>query len=202
MTLYNGGIAQASASFKKTGKYVLQVKCDDVDGDELSGKSITISVGNASANVNPGKIIKVGCGATQNESCNSVYYYAADGKRHAFQNESVFKSWYKDFEDVVILSQSAMSQIAIGENVVYKPGNSLVKFDTSTVYAVSYGGQLREIANEEIARVIWGDNWNSLVHDVSVSFFGDYRFGDAIESSDDFSPRSVQSASKTIEATL
>ena len=95
-----------------------------------------------------------------------------------------------------------MSQIAIGENVVYKPGNSLVKFDTSTVYAVSYGGQLREIANEEIARVIWGDNWNSLVHDVSVSFFGDYRFGDAIESSDDFSPRSVLSASKTIEATL
>lgn len=202
MTLRDG-IAQTTLSFKTSGKYALQARCEDDQGDVLSGKSVSVTVDSGSSHVSSGKLIKMGCGEVVNSgSCEAVYYYGSDGKRHSFPTESVFKSWFEDFDDVVILSASAMAEIPIGSNVIYKPGDTLVKFNTDIVYAVSYGGQLRAIANEEIARAIFGEQWSSLVYDVSISFFGDYRIGDSIESSEDFSQKAVRSATRSIDVTL
>ena len=50
------------------------------------------------------------------------------------------------------------------------------------VYAVSRGGLLRWIGTEEIAKALYGNDWNKQIDDVSDAFFFNYRIGDPITS--------------------
>ncbi len=197
-------VAYTTLSFDKSGTHTLYARCVDDAGRSTSGKSATVSVRAGSTHVDPGEIVKIACegDVLPNDSCTAVYYYGVDGKRHAFPNESIFASWYADFDDLVILSASAMAELPLGRNVTYRPGARLVKFSTKTVYAVSYGGLLRPIANAQIAEVIFGDDWASTIHTVEDVFFGNYRIGSTIESSVDFTPSTAQSSARTIDATF
>jgi subtilisin family serine protease len=111
----------------------------------------------------------------------TVYYCGVDGKRYAFQNQKVFKSWYDDFSTVVTISVTELATIPLGGNVTYRPGISLVKITTDPkVYAVDSGATLRWVANEEIAEELYGVNWRDSVQDIQDSIFIDYRIGKAI----------------------
>ncbi len=197
-------MAYTTMKFTATGSYSVYARCINDDGDTVSGSSTTVSVVSDSGYADPGDLIKITCSGNVyvNDPCTTVYYYGYDGRRHAFPNEAVFKSWFNDFDDLVQLTSSAMANISLGENVTYKPGEQLVQFSTSTVYAVSYGGILRPIANGTIAKSLFGSNWTSEIAWVSDVFFGNYRIGSTIESSADFSISGVQSVSKTIDSTF
>ncbi len=197
-------IAYTTFSFRSSGVHSLYARCTDDAGNKTSGKAIVLTVSAGSTHVNTGEIIKIGCEGDvyPNDPCTAVYYYGVDGKRHAFSTEDIFKSWFDDFDDLVILSASAMSEIPLGRNVTYRPGERLVKFSTRSVYAVSYGGILRPISNVQIASAIFGDNWVSLIQTVSDVFYGNYRIGSSIESSSDFSPDAARSATRTIDWTF
>lgn len=203
MTL-KGDIAYATQSFSSTGSHSLYARCTDDEGNKTSGNSVTVKISKTSSYASAGDLIKIGCSGDVevNDPCTAVYYYGVDGKRHAFPNESIYKSWYTDFDDLVILSSSAMGDISLGDNVIYRPGTQLVKFLGSTVYAIGYGGVLAPIANEEIAEAIFGSHWTSSIQTISDVFFGDYRMGSMIESSSGFSPSAVKSASSSINLTL
>lgn len=137
----------------------------------------------------PGNLIKLSCeGETDiNHPCRAVYFYASDGKRHAFPNEKIFFTWFENFDDVVEVSSDFMSDLALGSNVTYHPGTKMVKFQSvRTVYAVSRAGALRPITSEEVARDLYGDDWNREIDDISDSFYGNYTFGESIDSMDDY----------------
>lgn len=197
-------VAYATRTFTANGTYNLHARCTDENGETVSGAETEITVSTVSSYAEPGDIIKIGCTGDVyvNDPCTAVYYYGDDGKRHAFPNEKVFNTWFSDFDDLVVLSSSAMSDIALGRNVVYRPGMRLVKFTTSAVYAVSYAGILRPIANGEIAEAIFGDDWISLIDSVDDTFYGNYRVGSDIESSSDYSASAAKSATSTIDATF
>jgi len=203
MTL-KGDIAYATQSFTSTGTHTLYARCTDSDGNKTSGNSVSIKVSAISSYASVGNLIKIGCSGNVyvNDPCTAVYYYGVDGKRHAFPNEAIFKSWYSNFDGLVILSSSAMSGISLGSNVIYKPGTTLVKFFGSTVYAIGYGGVLAPIANEEIAAAIFGAQWAGSIQTISDVYFNGYRMGTTIESSSGFSASSVKSASSSINITL
>lgn len=197
-------LAYTTLAFDEIGTHDLHARCTDADGETVSGAEAIITVSVGSDDAEPGDIIKIGCAGDVyvNDPCTAVYYYGDDGKRHAFPNEKTFDTWFSDFDDLVTLSSSAMSDISLGRNVTYRPGMRLIKFTTSTVYAVSYGGILRPIANGEIAEAIFGDDWVSLIDSVDDVFYGNYRVGSVVESSADYSASAVKSATGAIDATF
>lgn len=119
----------------------------------------------------------------KSDSAPSVYYCGADGGRYVFQNESVYFTWYPDFDDVETITTEKMASIPLKGMVTYKPGSYMVKVVSSNkVYAVSEGKTLRWVPTETMARRLYGDNWSKQVRDLSSGFFSKYSLGNAIES--------------------
>lgn len=197
-------VVYTTTVFKETGITMLSVTCTDSDGHVASSKQTSITVSDGSSHVETGTLIKTGCEGDvyPNDPCTAVYFYGVDGKRHAFPTEAIFKSWYSDFDDVVVLSKSVMSDIPLGKNVTYRPGERMVKFSNNTVYAVSYAGLLRPIANEEIAEALFDEDWISLIETVDDVFYGNYRIGATIESSSSFSWKTARNSTTSINVTF
>ena len=106
----------------------------------------------------------------------AVYYYAADGRRYVFPSESVFYSWYENFDSVITITDQEMSDIPMGnKRITMRSGTWLIKTPSvPTVYAVSQGTR-RPIVDEAEAELLYGPNWNQKIVDISPVFFGDYK---------------------------
>jgi hypothetical protein len=112
---------------------------------------------------------------------SAVYVVGADGKRHAFPSELVYKTWFQDYDDVAFIDPENLAKYELGGNVTVRPGTWLVKITTDPkVYAVEPGGILRWVTTEEIAVSLWGSNWNEQVVDVPDTFWGNYTVGEPI----------------------
>ncbi len=132
-------------------------------------------------------------GDSETQVDSAVYYIDEDGYRHAFPNESVFTSWYDDFDDIQTIDPDVLADIPLGKNVTYHPGVYLVKFQSaSETYAVAPGGVLRWISTEEIAIALYGSAWNTWVRDISDAFYFNYTFGEDITNAHAFNPEAVE----------
>ncbi len=152
-----------------------------------------------------GSLVKLACGAgdAPDHPCRAVYYYGGDGRRHAFPNERVYFSWYADFADVRVVTQTELAAIPLGKNVTYRPGSKLVKFTTDPkTYAVGLGGELRWVTSEHAAQSLYGPAWNASTDDISDVFWADYRFGTDIAQAADFSPSEEAAYARTIDDDL
>lgn len=137
---------------------------------------------NAKTQLSPGTLIR-------GKSLSSVYYLGEDNKRYVFPNDRIYFSWHDDFSGVQIINDADLADYALGGNVQYKPGVNLVKIQTDPkVYAVSEQGLLRWIKTEQLARLLYGANWNLLVDDIPDSFFFNYKIGDPINDDDGYDP--------------
>ncbi len=146
-------------------------------------------LGDTSAESVSNSLIKLACanGAAVNDSCRAVYFYGSDGKRHAFPNDKVFFTWYENFDSVKEVSKTFLASLQLGKNVTYHPGTKMVKFQSAPiVYAVSKTGVLRAIGSEQVAKDLYGLDWNKKIDDISDAFFGNYTFGTKIEKSSDY----------------
>lgn len=132
------------------------------------------------AALNAGTLIKGGLPA--------VYYFAQDGKRYVFPNEKTYATWYSGFDSVEVVTDAELAALPIGGNVTYRPGVKLVKITTDPrTYAVSAGGMLRWVQTEEIARGLYGINWNTQVDDVADTYFVNYKSGTPISNANEYS---------------
>ncbi len=203
-----GDVYTYNYTFPVAGNYTAKAECTDEVGYTESGVSVTITVGEPTTTPDPlpepditpdpdpepedsvdtampGSLIKMACDADRmvNDPCTAVYFYASDGKRHAFPNEKVYFTWYENFDDVIVVTSDFMASLNLGSNVTYHPGTKMVKFlSVNTVYAVEQGGVLRAIDSEATATALYGSNWNTKIDDINDAFFGNYSFGDDIES--------------------
>lgn len=201
----SGGYATYLYTFSAEGSAISNAYCVDAAGNATRGSSTTIVVSASTttsseedvavSEAESGSLIKLACGsdADVEDPCHAVYYY--DGKRHAFPNEKVFLTWYANFDNVIVVTQDFLSSITLGFNVTYHPGTRMVKFvSQNTVYAVGEAGELRAVASEDVATSIWGSDWNTQIDDISDAFYGNYHFGDDINSTSDFDPDAVESS--------
>jgi hypothetical protein len=118
-------------------------------------------------------------------SLDAVYYCGADGRRYVFPNAKTYFSWYADFSNVIIMSDAALAQIPLGNNVTYRPGVTMVKIQTDPkVYTVSRGGVIRWVQDEQIAAKLYGPDWNQHIDDINDAFFVDYLVGPPITPQD------------------
>lgn len=187
----------ASVTFSTTGSRAAYARCVDGDGNYGSGATKTISVSKGTVTTDPGIVLAAGslikpkCENYEPKvgTCQSVYYVGADAKVHAFPTESTYRSWYgSSFSAVKEIDTWQFNRLTVGENVTMRPGTYLVKFSGSTtVYAVEKGAVLRPIANEAVARAIYGSNWASTIASLSSTVKSDYTIGSTIRSSSDYS---------------
>lgn len=128
-------------------------------------------------------------------STAAVYYLATDARRYVFLNSAVFATWYPSGSRPTILtvSDQALAQIPWGGVVPHKPGARLVKIQSDPkVYAVAAKGVLHWILNEQVARALYGQAWNTFVDDWPASFFALYQQGASISSATDFNPAELR----------
>ncbi|MEK7116192.1 MAG: glycoside hydrolase family 44 protein [Patescibacteria group bacterium] len=122
-------------------------------------------------------------------STDAVYYYGQNGKRFVFPHAKTYFTWYADFSTVKTITSDELASIPLGGNVTYRPGVKLVKVTTvPKVYAVGANGVLRWVKTEEVAKALYGVDWNKKVDDIPDTFFVNYTVGADITSTADFSP--------------
>ncbi len=156
-------------------------------GAALFLASLTLAPASQAATLLPGDLIK--------GPIDTVYYYAANGKRLVFPTEKTFKTWYADFSLVKTITSNELAAMALGGNVTYRPGIKLVKVTTDPkVYAVSKGGILRWIKTEALAMTLYGADWNTKIDDVPDAYFTNYKVGAPIEKASDYSPATETTA--------
>ncbi|MFA6161592.1 MAG: Ig-like domain-containing protein [Patescibacteria group bacterium] len=196
----SNGYATFRLKFHSAGSVTLSVV---VDGVTLSQKpAVTVSMPYTGACMfAPGKLIKLFDDSNPlSQEDTAVYYYGKDCKRHPFPNSQTYFTWYGDFNSVQQVSLQTMSQIALGSNATYRPGVRLVKFQTlNKVYAVSKGGILKWIISEDLAKVLYGQGWSQLVHDIPDTFYGNYVFGPAIYHNYEYSRLGEMDMTPTID---
>lgn len=202
-TTLSGGIAQTSYSFAAAGSHTMQLKCYDAAGNLGAGPTVAVTVTSAaSPPTSGGRLIKLSCpaGAGVNDPCRAVYYVGAQGKRHAFPNSKVYFTWYADFSSVEVVTADELSSHPLGKNVTYRPGVRLVKFQTlAKTYAVARGGTLRWITSEDVARSLYGADWNRKVDDISDAFYLNYSFSTDIVSTDQYNQAAETAIATSID---
>ncbi|MFA5936242.1 MAG: hypothetical protein WC787_05330 [Patescibacteria group bacterium] len=142
-------------------------------------------------------------GALIKGSTSTSVYYLDGGKRYAFPNERVFFSWYGDFSGVVTVPDTELASYQLAGNVTYRPGVKLVKITTDPkVYAVSRYGVLRWVTSENLASLLYGQNWNTKVDDVADTFFTNYLIGTSVEPGNAFQVAEELTAATAISANI
>ncbi len=108
----------------------------------------------------------------RSKSLPAVYFIGGAGERHPFPNETIYFSWFSDFESVKTVDDSVLAEIDLGPSVRVRPGTWLVKIaSTPSVYAVEPGGILRFVPSEATAKLLYGENWNRRIIDVDPTLF-------------------------------
>lgn len=121
----------------------------------------------------------------KNAELSAVYYIGLDAKRHPFPNETIYFSWYENFNQVKTISDADLASIPMGTPVLSRPGTALVKIVSDPrVFAVSPGDVLHWITTEEIANSLYGADWAHRVIDVDPVYFEHYSTGSAITSAE------------------
>lgn len=86
----------------------------------------------------------------------SIYYLGADGRRHPFQHENIYRSWYGSSTlQPRTLSRVDMTAIPFGDAITYRPGER-VRFETDpATYVVAEPKRLYRLAEGEGSAWSW-----------------------------------------------
>lgn len=125
-----------------------------------------------------------GCGyiVQANVATSSLYCLLNGPYRLVFPNEPTYFSWYPDFKSVQTITAPNAAEYQLIGNVTMRAG-SLVKIQTDPkVYVVTDSiGTIRWVPTEDLAKLLFGDNWAKQVHDVPVEFFQNYHIADPLQ---------------------
>ncbi|NBS67560.1 hypothetical protein EBT31_01415 [bacterium] len=192
MTEESTNVFTADYTFRERGSYSVYAMCEDSRDNQDIGEKRTVTVQGQDEDddgVYRGSLLKIRCGTSPsvNDPCRAVYYYGEDGKRHAFPDESTFKTWYADFDDVIEISASSMASLPLGSNVTYRPGSVLIKFASSAkVYAIEGERTLRHYKTMELLRGDYGWDGEKYIVALPDYLYSSYEIGSVIDSSNDF----------------
>lgn len=120
----------------------------------------------------------------------TVYWYSfANRMRYAFPNEGTFVSWFErdNLRLTETFSDSDLNSIPEYKRVTYRPGARLLKAaGDARVYAVARYNLLRWVANENVARELYGQRWWTFVDTLPNELWQDYALGKPIVSAADY----------------
>jgi len=105
---------------------------------------------------------------------NSAVYYVAKGStvRQVFPDAATYFSWFTDFSGVKEVSTTEIAKYTLGKNMTYKPGSLIKITSVPKVYLVGSPNTIGWVVDEVTFKRL-GYSFSN-VHDVAVSYFGDY----------------------------
>jgi hypothetical protein len=122
---------------------------------------------------------------------SDVYYMGRDGKRHAFPNADIFKSWFGDDAPVMTVATYQLSRADLGENVTLKPG-SLARISGETpLYVVDLGQVLHEILSKTFLVILQSPPWSDLIYSLSPGLVENYLLAEPILSESEPIPPAI-----------
>lgn len=111
----------------------------------------------------------------------SLPYVVGYENRQAFPDELTVSSWDNPVApevDISVLSEKSLTGI-----IPLQWNSHLVRFgEDPKVYAVGEDGQLHWLLNEEVASVLYGQNWNQRVISLYESYLSNYTQGATLAS--------------------
>ncbi len=157
-------------------------KNGDVVWFEGVGTSMTLKYATRPVLVKSVGVAKTVSGYLVKTSTNSAVYLAAqDGKRYVFTNESAFLTWFPNFASVRTVSAGTLAAMPLGGNVLYHPGSRLLKSAVSTtIYSVGNDSAIHWIADESIARSLFGNDWKARIDTVDDTLLAQYAIGQPV----------------------
>lgn len=156
-----------------------------------------LSAGCAQALVTSGMLVK--------GTASTVYYVGKDGKRYVFPNQPTFNSWHPEgkIPTITKITDRELSALPLAGNVTIRPGVALVKIQTDPkVYAISAGGHLHWVEDEDTAESLYGRDWNKKVLDVPDVFFANYLIDATIEAAGSYDRNAAMNHVDTIQKDL
>ena len=113
----------------------------------------------------PGSVVK-------KADTSALYLVGQDKTLHVFMHQNIYNSWFNDFTPVEVIADHCFGEVEIGNPVSYRPGAVMVKNTISpSVYIVLPDYRLKKVANETVARELFGSDWNTRIVDVPDFFF-------------------------------
>ncbi|HNW09712.1 MAG TPA: S8 family peptidase, partial [bacterium] len=157
---------------------ILLLSVDDIDGvnPDYIGK---LGSGRINASLALGSDLISGDGyLAKLASAPAVYFIDGRGERHLFSNEATYWSWHQGSwadQDIKVISQEEFDSLVAGRNITVRPGANLIRFENSPrVYAVGLNRNVYYL-EEEMARRLYGDDFNERVVVIQNAFETDYR---------------------------
>jgi len=186
------GQASLNQNFDTPATRNVQVRCQDMAG--TVGFSPTAALraqtpdappkGYLPAGFKAGMLVRLSClpGEIDDEHCHNVYYVGQDTKRHGFQSDAAYQSWYPDAPQVTAVSLEALASLPLGEPISVKPGVSAVQFlsQPALTYAVSGPLHLRKFADASVAVSALGADWMHKVDILTDAFYGNFVIGEPL----------------------
>lgn len=157
--------SQIDAILKSTAKII-------PDSGQKNGNQLDIA---AALSVVP---VVMGGYSVKLKNLPAVYFVDGNNTRHLFSSESIYwtrhvGSWSD--QDVRVLSQIEFDALATGANMVAKEGN-IIKFKNSDrMYSVGLDASLCQIADDAVAKQLFGADWQNNLIIVNDGFENDYK---------------------------
>lgn len=133
-----------------------------------------------------------------------IYYIASDNRRYRFPNAATYKSWYKDFSNVEVVSAGQLRKIKASPTyVTARPGAQLVKFSNNPkIYVVTPGAVLRWVEDKETAAMYYGKDWKKKIITLSPNQLDNYVFGENLNRNSKFSKTKAVLGGSSIDSEL
>ena len=200
LTTNNDFVAAVNSAFSVEGGSAELKNCQInsfLIEDGILFESVRVPLGEVTA------LKDVPAGSVVTTEDGQLYWYSKNGKRYVFPNVQTYETWYPKEQPqpkVFKVSSQELAKTAIGGNVTYKPGVRLIKIKTDPkIYAISLGGYIRWIQNENLIEQIYGKNWRDILDVMPDAFFVNYSVGKAISSPNDYNPTAENVSAKTID---
>ena len=102
-------------------------------------------------------------------------YLIENGQRYAMPDERTFFTWAQSFDQVETVSQTELNSYANGGFAQLKPGTMIKTATSKHVYVVQGDWYRQRLANEEVARQIYGAMWWQQIHTVDATVINAYQ---------------------------
>ena len=158
------------------GEKTVYMRAKDARGN-VSVVSDDVNYVQIGSEIEPGSIVR--------SKKSGLYYFGNDGKIHPFLSLAAYHTWHKNFDRVLVVSNSRLASYQVGSAICMKPGTWLIKTAVSDdIYAVEPGCRLWTLRSKVEANMLYGEDWEKRVLTVSATDMMMYTIVDRGENND------------------
>ena len=112
---------------------------------------------------------------------NSTVFLIDGVNRWTIQSESVYFTWFNSWNDIKVVSPIYITRFRDAGPAAFAPGARIKSTSDARVYVIGQDNQIHWIANEAVAREVYGPSWNEHIVDIDTSELVSYKLGEMID---------------------